>query len=186
MRLFIGIPFPDTVRSQIGRRVAAIRPYLAKGRLGLGEGYHITLKFLGEVSEQDAAALSLLLADTPFQTQPFEMTFTEPGYFRKRGGDILWLGVTLPPQLISLQQEIETLAKDSGFPPENRAYTPHLTLGRGVRYSESFEETVKHWPSGNIRTWVDRVCLFQSVQVDGRLTYVPLVTLWLGNKNSPT
>lgn len=49
MRLFIGVPFPEPIPSQIHQAVSGIRDCLSKGRLSSPEGYHLTLKFLGEV-----------------------------------------------------------------------------------------------------------------------------------------
>ncbi len=181
MRLFIGIPFSENLRSQIRKNVVALRSFIAKGRLSPWEGYHITLKFLGEVSSERMAELALLMAKTPLRTAPFELRFTELGAFRKSGGDVLWLGVTLPPQLLALQKEIEALAGAAGFEPESRSYTPHLTLGRGVRYTEGFEEAAGHWTPLSRHQWVDHIALFQSVQIEGRLTYVPLVSITLGD-----
>lgn len=175
MRLFIGIPYSERIRNQIRKEVARISSSLAKGKLSKWDGYHITLKFLGEVSEQNLADLALLMSDTRFVTEPFELEFTGLGHFRKSGGDVLWLGVTMPPQLLALQQEVEAMAQQAGFEPEARAFSPHLTLGRGVRYRVSYEETVKNWSLKRLRARVDRMILFQSTPVEGELAYVPLI-----------
>lgn len=180
MRLFIGIPFSERVRSQIHKAVVKIQPFIAKGKLSDWEGYHLTLKFLGEVSEQDMAQLSLLMREAVLPQMPFELRFTELGTFRKRGGDVLWLGVTVPPELAALQQEVESLAGLAEFEPEARLYSPHLTLGRGVRYTESFEALTKHWTMKPLKVKVDRVVLFHSTKLGGRLAYVPLLIRRLG------
>ncbi len=176
MRLFIGIPCTERVRRQIRQGVAGIHPYFLKGKLSNWETYHITLKFLGEVSEEKAEALIRLMADARWMTAPFDLQFTELGAFHKRGGDVLWLGMVLPPPLLALQQEVEALMVQTEFEPENRAYSPHLTLARGVRYTEGFEALPAHWSVKGLQDRVEQVVLFQSTQVDGKLTYVPLAT----------
>lgn len=180
MRLFIGIPFSERVRNQIRKAVMKIQPSIAKGKLSDWEGYHLTLKFLGEVSEQDMAKLALLMREASLPLTPFELRLTELGTFRKSGGDVLWLGVTVPPELVVLQQEVESLASLAGFEPEVRSYSPHLTLGRGVRYTESFEALSKHWTMKRLKVKVDRVVLFHSTKLSGRLAYVPLLIRRLG------
>lgn len=176
MRLFIGIPFSDRIRKEIHHAVMKLEPHLAKGRLSAWEGYHITLKFLGEVSDEQTAALSLALEGAQFETGPFDVQLTHLGAFRKSGGDVLWLGITVPPQLQALQQEVEALAVHAGFEPEARAFSPHLTLARGVRYAVSFDTAAGHWPLKPLRERIDRVALFHSTRTEAGLAYVPLVS----------
>ncbi len=180
MRLFIGIPFSERVRSQIRKAVMKIQPSISKGKLSDWEGYHLTLKFLGEVSEQDMEKLTILMREAVLPQMPFELRLTELGTFRKSGGDVLWLGVTVPPELAALQQEMESLAGLAGFEPEARPYSAHLTLGRGVRYTESFEALSKHWTMKRLKVKADRVVLFHSTKLGGRLAYVPLLIRRLG------
>ena len=42
----------------------------------------------------------------------------------------MWAGVTLPKAGKTLQAACEAAAIECGFPPERRAFVPHLTLGR--------------------------------------------------------
>lgn len=186
MRLFIGIPFSESVRSRIRKNMTAIQPTIVKGKLSSWEGYHLTLRFLGEVPEEKLAALTRAMAETSLHTHPFEMTFTALGAFKKSKGDVLWLGVAALPALTSLYEEVEALAESAGFEKEPGNYVPHITLGRGVRYQKSLEETACHWKPVDVGEWVEQIALFQSVQTAGQLTYVPLVTLGLSGAETNT
>lgn len=186
MRLFIGIPFSEGVRSRIRKNMLAVHLAIAKGKLSSWEGYHLTLKFLGEVPEEQLAVLTRAMAETALHTQPFEITFTALGAFKKSKGDVLWLGVSALPALAFLYAEVEALAESAGFEKEPGSYVPHVTLGRGVRYHESFDETARHWKPVDVGEWVERIALFQSVQTAGQLTYVPLVTLGLSGAETNT
>lgn len=53
------------------------------------------------------------------------------GTFPDRGSPrVLWLGIDVPPQFADLQRACERAARVIGFAPEERAFRPHLTLGR--------------------------------------------------------
>lgn len=175
MRLFIGIPLTEKIRHALRSEVEKIKPLIHKGRFSSWEGYHITLEFLGEVSEERMVELAIKLEGASLETKPFEMSFAALGVFQKSKGDILWLGVTETPYLLTLKQEVEAITTQMGFEPEQRSYIPHLTLGRGIRYTQSFENLLKHWSFKRHPVWVDQIVLFESVQVKGQLSYVPLL-----------
>ena len=53
------------------------------------------------------------------------------GLFPERGAPrVLWLGVSLSEPALALQRACEAAAVSVGFPPEERPFRPHLTLGR--------------------------------------------------------
>lgn len=176
MRIFIGIPFSEDTRRRIQKGVLAVQPTLSKGKFTHWDGYHLTLKFLGEVSEEGMGHLAQRIARTQLHTEAFSLRFTALGVFSKRGGDVLWLGAAESSPLQALQREVEALCCLEGFAPENRHFTPHLTLARGVRYTEGFEQAAARWPQGEIRQQVTAIALFQSTQVNGRVAYIPLTT----------
>jgi 2'-5' RNA ligase len=43
---------------------------------------------------------------------------------------VLWLGITLRPEIEALQAACEAAAVAAGFSPETRSFRAHLTLGR--------------------------------------------------------
>jgi 2'-5' RNA ligase len=43
---------------------------------------------------------------------------------------VVWVGVEAPQELFTLQRGIENEAAQLGYAPENRPFSPHLTLGR--------------------------------------------------------
>ncbi len=180
MRIFIGIPVNKKIRNALRSEVQKIKPLIHKARFSSWEGYHITLRFLGDVSEALLVDLILKLEETHFKTLPFEVCFTTLCVFQKSKGDILWLGVTENAHLQALKEEVETLVASVGFEPEARAFVPHLTLGRGVHYTQDFDKMKSHWSFKRHCVSVDRIVLFESVQVGGQLSYVPLMYLLIG------
>jgi 2'-5' RNA ligase len=43
---------------------------------------------------------------------------------------VLWVGLEQRPELILLQQQIETALLQAGIPAEERPFSPHITLAR--------------------------------------------------------
>ena len=68
------------------------------------------------------------------------------------------------------------------YPPEGRAFNPHLTLGRvrspegRVQLSRALEKLVVDWPLFPVR----EIILFQSVLSPKGSTYTPLEVIKLG------
>lgn len=179
MRLFIGISVSEQARRRIHRAFRDIEPLLGRAKPAPWEGYHLTLQFLGEVSEADGEALAGRLRDGRFEAPPFPLMFTGLGRFQKTGGDVLWLGVDQPPPLTGLQGEVARLTAAAGFVPEARPFSPHLTLARGVRYKDGFEAVSRLWSLPPLTETVSRVTLFHSTRVAGQLSYLPLASALL-------
>ncbi|MCR4404904.1 MAG: RNA 2',3'-cyclic phosphodiesterase [Candidatus Acetothermia bacterium] len=102
------------------------------------ENLHVTVKFLGEVDPARVEELRLAaeLASAGFRPFPLELDLLGafPNPQRPR---VIWAGCSSPPsQALKLYEQLERELAPLGFPPEGKAYTPHVTLGRvkdGVR-----------------------------------------------------
>ena len=131
MRLFLAIELPDDVRAHLlgaRERLEAALPKIAYTKPG---NLHLTLKFLGEVEKRknvDAIAESL----AKIAAQRVELQASGIECFPHRGAVRIVtaaMGGTLPP-LRALVENIEQRCKFLGFEREQRAYKPHVTLGR--------------------------------------------------------
>jgi len=130
MRLFLAIELPDDVR---GHLVVA-RKRLEVGLPGISytraENLHLTLKFLGEVEAKKVEAIATSLA--MIRSRPVELHAVGIDCFPGRGPIRIvtaGLGGTIPP-LRALVEAIEQRCRFLGFAEEQRAYRPHVTLGR--------------------------------------------------------
>ncbi len=43
---------------------------------------------------------------------------------------VIWIGLDAPSDMAALQHSVEGVATRLGFPPEDRPFSPHLTIGR--------------------------------------------------------
>ena len=79
MRLFVALDIDDAVHSRIARFVDAVRGFAPDARWARPESLHVTLKFIGEKSEDDGEkikqALQTMVADS------FEMSCRGYGFF---------------------------------------------------------------------------------------------------------
>jgi 2'-5' RNA ligase len=98
------------------------------------------------------------------------------GVFPERGrARVLWIGISLPPSVIRLQQACERAAVAAGFEPETRPFAPHLTLGR---WSEPAPPPAL--PSTDLgRTSLDTLVLYRSRPGPKGSVYTPLETFAL-------
>ena len=92
---------------------------------------HLTVWFLGEVSDARAAAV-LEAVSAPLQVHAFDLRLSGFGAFPPSGAPrVLWMGVTEGvEQLARAHHEIGERLAPWGFPPEGRAYSAHLTIAR--------------------------------------------------------
>jgi 2'-5' RNA ligase len=130
MRAFIAIDLPDSVRAALRQQQAACRAICPDGRWTRPEGVHLTLKFLGEISDQQVAQVTNPLKELgPLAT--FSAEVKGFGFFpdshRPR---VFWAGVVTPPNLVALAEQVEHAMEKLGFLREDRPFRPHLTLAR--------------------------------------------------------
>ena len=77
----------------------------------------------------------------------------------------LWVGFAAAPGLLALQEELERALEPEGFAREERAFTPHLTLGR-VKGPGHVKDALAVLAKNREKTFGDmtvrRVALFES------------------------
>lgn len=133
LRLFVAVELPDPVREALADLQGQLRRRGLEGlRWVRPEGIHLTLKFLGETPADRLEAISVALAEAARSVAPFPLVLGSPGTFGdRRGPRVLWVDVAgdLHP-LRRLQERVERAMVALGFPPEERPFSPHLTLAR--------------------------------------------------------
>ena len=137
MRLFVAAQPSPAVRDAAARAVAALREQLETAGAGGGLRWvppgnlHLTVWFLGEVSDARAAAVLEVLG-APLHVAPFDLRLAGFGAFPPSGAPrVLWMGVADGvAQLARAHDEIGERLAPWGFPPEGRAYSAHLTIAR--------------------------------------------------------
>ena len=132
-RTFIAIDPGQAVRD----RLASLQETIAKTGADIKwvehENLHLTLLFLGEVDQRNITAVCRAVSDAAATQPTFSMTVEKAGAFpNSRRPRTLWVGVGAGTQEIcALHDAAEPALLELGcYRREERAYTPHLTLGR--------------------------------------------------------
>jgi len=140
MRLFIGIEFPGAALSAINACQDRVRQVVRRGRFKRPDNFHLTLKFLGEVSAAGVGDISEPLADIARKVRPFRLELGRVGQFGQGNPvRVVWLDVSGDVvQLKELQGQVEQGLAASGFSPDNRVWRPHITLAQDVEVGGDF------------------------------------------------
>ncbi len=93
--------------------------------------FHLTLRFLGNrVPLAKIEEMVEGLRTVAAEVAPFNVQARGAGAFPSANRPrVIWIGVA-NGELIRLAARVEALAVRSGFEPERRHFTPHLTIGR--------------------------------------------------------
>ena len=137
MRLFVAAEPSERVRSAADASVRRLRDRLERAEAAAGirwvpaANMHLTVWFLGEVSDARASAVLEALRP-PLQTSAFDLHVAGFGAFPPSGPPrVLWMGVTRGLEdLARAHEEVGLRLQPWGFPPEGRAYSAHLTIAR--------------------------------------------------------
>jgi len=130
MRAFIAIDLPESVRAAFRRTQALFRSGSPDARWTQPEGIHLTLKFLGEISDAKVKEVSESLKNLG-RFEGFGIELKGFGFFPDaRRPRVLWAGVEAPAGLGQLAEQVEEAMRKIGFAREPRAFRPHLTLAR--------------------------------------------------------
>jgi RNA 2',3'-cyclic 3'-phosphodiesterase len=127
-RLFVGINLVEPIRERLREYVERLQRELPPESVKWTrpEGWHLTLKFLGETEKHDEITRKL----REIKGAPFDVRFRDAGFFTPRSPRVFWVGVEAPALLPGLAESIEAALEPLGFAREQRKYSPHLTLAR--------------------------------------------------------
>ncbi len=125
IRLFVAIELPEAVR----QRLAGLCHGVPGARWTPAENMHLTLRFIGEVEEDDAGDIDHAL--TGVRAPGFDLAFERVDSFgSKERARSIWAGVSANPALDHLHGKIESALVRAGLPPQGRKFVPHVTLAR--------------------------------------------------------
>ncbi|APZ49434.1 hypothetical protein BW721_06930 [Jeotgalibaca sp. PTS2502] len=92
MRVFAGIQLSSALKNDLAPYQDKLIKWSERGRLTRKENFHLTLCFIGEISETDDVQLFKQLSEKLALTDRFSLLGGECGYFIKKNRYILWVG----------------------------------------------------------------------------------------------
>ncbi len=157
MRTFISIDIPESVKEQIVRIQEQLPEF--KGKFTETENLHLTLKFLGEISQEKIEDIKKKLREINFSR--FEAKIDAIGVFSQKFVKIVWLHLT---NCEELQKKIDENLFELGFEKEKR-FMSHLTIARvkSLKNKKEFLESLKEIRISKINFIVNNFKLKESV-----------------------
>ena len=175
MRVFIAIEFSKEIKDYMYRVQQDLRASMEKGNFSNVENFHITLRFIGEQSQDKVLSLKQAIKKTAASGVSFKLQTDTIGFFPKGNKKILWMGITsekalLEKLFLSLEGELEKI----GIKKEEKAFSPHITLVRDAILKEDFIILKQNTRLENREICVENISLMESARINGKLTYIPL------------
>ncbi|MBV9888511.1 MAG: RNA 2',3'-cyclic phosphodiesterase [Acidobacteria bacterium] len=135
MRLFVALQIPDSIRKEYAELIDDFRRLDAKAspkkpKWVRPENLHVTLKFIGHTDPTKLDSIRGALAKVR-SPQEVHLHFRNIGFFPgAKRPRVIWGGVDSSENLAPLAHAVDEQKATLGFPAEERAFTPHLTLAR--------------------------------------------------------
>lgn len=184
MRCFIAIRFPDEVNRELSRQIDYLAGTGAAVRWVKAENLHVTLKFLGDVQDHEVQDVHRALSRV--SCPPMSLSVCGLGCFPpSRRPRVVWAGLEGDvDRLVSLAADIEQQVAPLGYPPEERGFRAHLTIGRvkGQRNIDALMLAIER-RAQQLRTpeaEIDTFALYQSELGGGGPRYYKIGTYHLG------
>ena len=190
-RCFIAVELEAAVREGLRRLQQKLQGKLDVSRSALKwvrpENIHLTLKFLGDVDDEQLRPICEAVTQTASEFEPFAIEVGDCGCFPPRGSArVLWVGIRDGAEALEeLQGDLEKRLAAVGFAPEGRKFTAHLTLARIKQAQAGYaaREIVEGMTTASLgEQEVDEIKVFQSELSKSGPTYTVLHHAVLGKK----
>ena len=145
IRSFIAIELPDEVIQGLSRLVSRLKLRQPDGVKWVdAAALHVTLNCLGDIDPGRISEITEAMTESVQGIDPFSLEINDLGVFPNLNRvRVVWVGIGGEVEkLVRLQHSLEDNLDILGFPPEERTFSPHLTLGR-VREQASPQERQK-------------------------------------------
>jgi RNA 2',3'-cyclic 3'-phosphodiesterase len=135
-RLFIAVEPPEPVRRRLAAMALELRRAAGRAadeiRWVPAENVHLTLQFLGAVPEERLAAVEGAVRAAAAAARPISLEVKGAGGCpNARRPRVVWAGIAGDVAAVgALVADLGRRLAPLGFPPEDRPFSAHLTLGR--------------------------------------------------------
>ncbi len=131
-RTFVAVTLAPALRESAASARTVFGPAAARLRWVPQRNLHLTLRFLGEITETQVARVTEAAREAGASASPFSITVGGVGAFPSpRSPRVVWVGVTAgADRLVALAGVLEAALRQREFPAEARPFQPHLTVAR--------------------------------------------------------
>jgi 2'-5' RNA ligase len=170
MRCFIAINIDEKIRKALANLQDELRGKTDVKKSDVKwvnpETIHLTLKFLGEIKDEQIVDVCNITGDVAGRHKAFELDVSSVGHFGGRSARVLWIGTGQnSDKLLQLQEDLERQLDLAGWHKEGRKFSGHLTLCRirntraGIKLAQMISE-YKDFRLGTMP--VDSILVYQS------------------------
>lgn len=166
MRIFIGIRLDNSSIQFIDQALKPLKRISTPIKWVQPENLHLTLKFIGEVTEDQLFQIVSVLQKTDYGISPFTLKISGIGKFsRGKTLTVLWAGAETNGELEKLYHSIENNMARISINRETRPFKSHITLGRNRKdfnFSGFYDQMEDSGNSLDFETMVNGFQIFRS------------------------
>ncbi len=170
MRCFIAIDIDEQIRKALAdlqqelQGIADIKRGDAKWVNP--DNIHLTLKFLGEIKDEQIMDVCNITGDVAGRHKAFELDIESVGHFGGKSARVLWVGTGQNcEKLLQLQKDLEQQLDEAGWAREARKFSGHLTLCRirNARAGAKLAQLTREYKDFKLGTMpADSISVYQS------------------------
>ncbi|MHC1784268.1 MAG: RNA 2',3'-cyclic phosphodiesterase [Anaerolineaceae bacterium] len=194
VRAFLAIEIP----ADIQQKLKLLTSRLSRGpnspvRWVKSDNIHLTLKFFGDTEVSRLEKLNACLRQEMVEQVPFELEVGGFGAFPNLNRPrVFWCGLKMTPELKAIVEMVESASTAMEFEPENRPFSPHLTLGRRSERAvpgalQDIVTAFRGFPAEPIGTVsVSELVIFRSQLSPGGSIYTPIFQIPFSDQDTAT
>ena len=131
-RAFVAVPLDESTTRAVSAQIDRLRRLSKAVAWVPSRNLHLTLRFLGDQTEEQLAEVLPALEEAASGTPTFTLGFKGLGAFPKLDRPrTLWVGISDgAPEVQRLQGRVAASLERRGVPIEARVWQAHLTIGR--------------------------------------------------------
>jgi RNA 2',3'-cyclic 3'-phosphodiesterase len=132
LRTFAAVEITPAIRARAGELIAALAGTAADVKWVEPHNLHLTLKFLGDVRQEEIVQVCQATTRGAAQVEPFELDVRGAGAFPNAARPrTVWLGAGEGREpMVVLHDRVEAALAKLGYREEHRRFQTHLTIGR--------------------------------------------------------
>ncbi len=141
MRVFLAFDLPDGLKKELFKLVMEFKSLdaglAARIRWVASRNQHITLKFLGDVSEEKIAQADECCERLSSRYAPFQAEISGLDAFpSKKQTRVIWVGIRAADDMRHLWEQVENDLFAIGIERDPHGFSPHITLGRNNSFKK--------------------------------------------------
>ncbi|MEO0089463.1 MAG: RNA 2',3'-cyclic phosphodiesterase [candidate division WOR-3 bacterium] len=162
IRSFIALEIPEEIKNEVYQHIENFKKDNLPVKWVEKENLHITLVFLGEQDLNFINRVKEILKNLSSNFKPFYINLTNFGFFpNAKKPRVFWVGINKNKEIITqMVEKLNNELKKIGFKPEEREFSPHLTIGRFKAVFNAEKYLTLKYKSKDFL--IDKITLFKS------------------------